>query len=115
MTAIKTDITLIAFCGLYCAACKKYINGKCPGCKENSKASWCTVRSCCIENNYNSCADCTSTELLACKKFNNTISKLIGLVLRSDRPACIRKIKTVGYENYAEDMAQSQSQTIKRK
>ena len=115
METIKTDKALIAFCGLYCAACKKFTSAKCPGCKGNNKASWCKVRTCCLDNSYNSCADCNSTSLLACKKFNNNISKLIGLVLCSDRPACISRIKEIGYEAYADEMSAERKQTIKRK
>ena len=27
---VKTDKELIAYCGLYCGACGKYMNDKCP-------------------------------------------------------------------------------------
>lgn len=33
------DEKLVAACGLYCGACHKFLTGKCPGCKENEKAS----------------------------------------------------------------------------
>ena len=112
---IISDKNLIAYCGLYCGACGSYLKGKCPGCKENVKATWCKTRQCCIENNYSSCADCEKIELMDCKKFNNFFSKLFGLILRSDRPACIRRIKEIGPEQYAIEMASSQRQSIKRK
>ncbi len=111
---IKTDTYYIAYCGLYCAACRKFTSGKCPGCKDNIRATWCKVRQCCIENNYRSCADCTKSELLACKKFNNNISKLIGLIFRSDRPACIARIKEIGYDYFATEMAVNKRQTIRK-
>ena len=111
---VVADKNLIAYCGLYCGACGSYLKGKCPGCKENVKATWCKTRLCCMENNYSSCADCKKAELMACKKFNNLFSKLIGLVLRSDRPACIRRIKETGYEKYALEMATCKRQSIKR-
>ncbi len=109
------DKNLVAYCGLYCGACSSYLKGKCPGCKENTKASWCKTRQCCMDNNYSSCADCEKIAFMDCKKFNNFFSKLIGLILRSDRPACIRRIKECGYENYAIEMAGSKRQSIKRK
>lgn len=31
----------IAACGLYCGACRKYLNDKCPGCRQNDRATWC--------------------------------------------------------------------------
>ena len=48
MPAIQVNTDLVAHCGLYCGACKSYLNGKCKGCHENSKAAWCKIRSCCI-------------------------------------------------------------------
>ena len=56
---ITASTEYIAACGLYCGACRKYLNGKCPGCKQNEKATWCKIRQCCIEKEIHSCADCT--------------------------------------------------------
>lgn len=112
---IAADTNLIAFCGLYCGACRSYLKGTCPGCRENVKATWCKVRQCGMENNYQSCVDCTTIELMECKKFNNFISKAFGFVFNSDRAACIGKIKEMGYEKFSIDMAQNRRQTIKRK
>lgn len=115
MKSITADSKLVAYCGLYCGACTKYLNEKCPGCSKNEKASWCKIRSCCIQNKYLSCADCSNHENPNdCKKFNNFISKIFGLVFKSDRAACIRKIKEEGLEKYAEFMAKQGMQTIKK-
>lgn len=117
-TTIQKEIVankdLIAYCGLYCGACRSYLSGKCPGCRENVKATWCKIRQCGIENNFQSCADCKSVELMDCKKYNNFISKVIGFVLRSNRPACIGRIKEIGYEGFAAEMAANRRQSIKR-
>jgi len=112
---IVADARMIAYCGLYCGACGSYLKGKCSGCKENVKATWCSIRKCCIENKYQSCADCKTIELKECKKYNNLISKVIGLILNSDRSACIRRIKETGYEGFAKEMAENKKQTIRRK
>ncbi len=112
---IKADKSLIAFCGLYCGACRSYLKGKCAGCKDNVKATWCKVRQCCIENNYLSCANCKIMELKDCKKFNNFISKIIGFVFNSDRPACICRINEIGYENFAVEMTENKRHAIKKK
>jgi hypothetical protein len=111
---IVADENLIAYCGLYCGACKSYLAGKCPGCKDNVKAGWCKVRQCCMEHGYKSCADCETIELMECKKYNNFISKAIGLILNSNRSACIRRIKETGYVEFANEMAVRKMQTIKR-
>jgi len=112
---IKADKNLIGYCGLYCGACNSYLKGKCPGCHDNVKATWCTVRQCNIENGYASCADCQITTLKECKKFNNFISKVMGFVFNSDRAACIQSIKEKGYEGFAVDMAAMKRMALKRK
>jgi hypothetical protein len=115
MKEIVKDVDLVAYCGLYCGSCKSYLKEKCPGCHENSKAAWCKVRSCNVEHGYKSCADCTEfSNPKECKKFNNFISKIFGLVLGSDRAACIEKIKVSGYDDFAQFMTDNKLQTIKR-
>jgi len=112
---IVSDSTQVAYCGLYCGACGKYLKRKCKGCHENVKAGWCRIRSCCIDNQYTSCAECKEfTDPNDCKKFNNLISKIIGFVLRSDRAACIAQIKEFGIEGHANKMAELKRPAIKR-
>ncbi|HAH05447.1 MAG TPA: hypothetical protein DCM05_02800 [Elusimicrobia bacterium] len=106
MPAIPTDPGLVAYCGLYCGACRSYLKGRCPGCHANVKASWCKVRSCCIERKYSTCADCRDFPYpKECRRFHNFISKLIGFLLRSDRAACIAQIKRLGLQGHAAQMA----------
>ena len=115
MKAIVADPALVAYCGLYCGACGAYRRGRCPGCHENQKATWCKVRSCCMANGYSSCAACkTPADPRDCKKYNNLIAKLFGLIFRSDRRKCILQIREIGIEAHAEKMAASQMQTIRR-
>lgn len=111
---IIADKSLVAFCGLYCGACRSYVSGKCPGCKENVKATWCKVRTCGIENNFQSCADCSTITLKDCKKYNSFISKAFGFIFNSDRAACIDQIKELGYNGFAMEMAGSKKHTIAR-
>jgi hypothetical protein len=115
MSDIKVNAELVAYCGLYCAACKSYLEEKCKGCHENSKATWCKVRSCCMERQIKSCAECTEfADPRACNKFNNFMSKIFGLIFKSDRAACIAQIKQLGLEGHAKAMAEMRTQTIKR-
>jgi hypothetical protein len=115
MSDIAVDADLVACCGLYCGACKSYLDEKCKGCHENSKATWCKVRSCCTEKQIKSCAECTEfSDPRACGKFSNFMSKLFGLVFRSDRAACIAQIRRLGLEGHAKAMAEMKSQTIRR-
>jgi hypothetical protein len=115
MKEILADPSLVAHCGLYCGACGAYLKGRCPGCHDNHKATWCKVRTCCTSNRLATCADCTEFPNPSdCKKFNNFVSKLFGLLFRSDRAACIRQIQKIGLEGHADNMAQHQRQTIRR-
>jgi hypothetical protein len=116
MKTIVSDTKLIAACGLYCGACKRYLKEKCPGCRENVKAAkWCKVRTCCLEKAYRSCADCKQhSQVMECKDYNNFIAKIFGFIFRSDRKACIDMIKDKGYDAYAEYMTENRLQSIKR-
>ena len=105
----------VAYCGLYCGACKAFVKGRCPGCHDNEKAAWCKVRSCCVEKNIATCADCDEFENVKdCKKYNNFISKVFGFIFRSDRAACINRIKEIGIEDFAAEMDTKKTVTIKR-
>ncbi|MBW2609083.1 MAG: DUF3795 domain-containing protein [Deltaproteobacteria bacterium] len=106
---------MVAYCGLYCGACKKYRIEKCPGCHENEKAAWFKIRSCCIENQYASCADCKQFEdINDCKLFNNFMSKFFALIFRSNREACIQQIRDIGIQGHADYMSEQKLQSIKR-
>ncbi len=39
-----------------------------------------------------------------CRTFNNFMSKVFGLLFRSDRRGCIERIREVGYEAYLSEM-----------
>jgi hypothetical protein len=115
MKEIISDSRLVAYCGLYCGACKGYLKEKCPGCHENEKATWCKIRSCCMKSQYSTCADCKQfLDPSNCKMFNNLISKIFSLIFRSNRAACIRQIRDIGIQGHADRMAGLRLQSIKR-
>ena len=115
MKEIVSDSKLIAYCGLYCGACKKYLQEKCQGCHKNEKATWCKVRSCCIDNQYSSCAECKEfSDPNACKMFNNFMSKAFAFLFRSNRAACINQIKEIGIQGHSEKMSELKLQSLKR-
>ncbi len=115
MKEVVANKELIAYCGLYCGTCKKYLAGSCPGCHDNQKASWCKVRACNMEHGYASCAECKEfTNPMECKKFNNFFSKVFALIFKSDRAACIAKIRESGMENFARYMAENGLQSIRK-
>jgi len=110
---IRADQELIAYCGLYCGACRKYLNGKCSGCRLNDKATWCKIRKCNMEKGFHTCADC-NMDVADCGKYSNFISKVFGLIFRSDRKACVYRIKMIGEEAYVKEMSAKRSMTIKK-
>jgi hypothetical protein len=116
MRDIVANPKLVAYCGLYCGACGAYRKERCPGCHENTKASWCKIRLCCLEHRYDSCADCTTYgDPNDCKLFNNVMAKLFALFFRSDRAACIAHIKTIGLDGHAKAMAENGWQSLKKR
>jgi len=116
MREIVADSNLVAYCGLYCGSCRSYLKGRCPGCHENARATWCGVRRCCQERGYASCADCRDhADPNGCRQFNNVISKVMSLVFNSNRPACVLKIREVGLADYAALMARRRRQSLPRR
>ena len=116
MKSVERDKNLIAYCGLYCGACKAYLKEKCNGCAKHTKAAWCKVRSCCIGNSYSSCAECKEFDNVnQCRKFNNFISKIFGFVFNSDRKACIDRIKEIGNEEFACEMTKNCCVSFKKR
>lgn len=115
MKQVTKDAALVAFCGLYCGACRAYLSERCPGCKKNTKAAWCKIRTCCIGSKYATCADCVDfSEVNDCKKFNNVISKIFALIFRSNRKACIEQIRAKGIGKHAELMTAARSHSLRR-
>jgi hypothetical protein len=116
MAEVTSDPKLVSACGLYCGECKSYLSSKCPGCKENEKASWCKIRACVRENQYASCADCKQFSTASeCSKFNNFMTKIMGMIFNSDRQGCIDRIKEIGPEAYAAEMTEKKQRTLKRR
>ena len=114
MKEVVADTSLVARCGLFCGACKRYLKGGCPGCTENMKATWCKIRTCCLEHEYASCADCKDyDDPNDCRKFNTFLARVFGFVLRSNRQACIMQIKKDGIDTYVQTMAANRAVTLR--
>lgn len=115
MKPIVADQSLTAKCGLYCGACSRYLKEKCPGCAANDKASWCKVRLCTIEHGYATCADCRVGAIDDCKMYNSFMAKVFGFIFKSDRRACIERIREIGTEAFAKEMADIRVPSIPRR
>ncbi len=115
MRKVTASSELVACCGLYCGACGAYLREKCQGCGKSESRSWCKVRACCGEKGISTCAECGEfTDPMLCKKFNSFISRMIGLITRSDRAACIRQIREIGREPFAVKMAELKMHAIRK-
>lgn len=115
MKELESNPGLVAYCGLYCGACKSFLKERCKSCHDNQKATWCKVRLCCIKNHYLSCADCKEfTDPRNCRLFNNFLSKAFGFIFRSDRAACIAQIRKIGVQAHADKMAEQGLQSVRR-
>lgn len=126
MGTISNNPQQIAACGLYCGACRKFINGKCAGCQPSEEDNpglnqslskgfqRCKIRKCCRVKGVHTCAACDK-DVKECKVHDNFVGKVFALLFNSDRAACIRYIKENGEEAFAEKMAQENQMTMKRK
>lgn len=115
MNTITTDPNLVAYCGLYCGACGAYQKGRCPGCRQSENRAWCKVRTCCITHNLETCASCaTFTDPCQCTTYHNFISRFFGFIFRSNRPACIARIRAIGTKAFAAEMAAARRQSLPR-
>jgi len=115
MKEIVADTELVAYCGLYCGACGRYLRGKCPGCGKNEKAAWCAIRKCNKEHSRTSCAECAEfPDVNACGKFNNPVARLFSFIFRSNRKAGIDRIRVAGRERYAGELAQLKKHSLPR-
>lgn len=113
MKNIEIDEQLIAACGLYCGACRKYLVEKCPGCHRNEKATWCKIRTCVVNHDFCTCAECDKN-VVECKTYSNLIGRIFAFLFKSDRPACIRYIREHGERAFADEMAKRKCQTMKK-
>jgi hypothetical protein len=117
MNPITVDADLVAVCGLYCGACRSHRKGKCPGCRKNTKATWCKARTCSNENHFSGCSDCCrySDPGKECRKLNNPISWIFSVLFNSNRSMNLKRIREVGREVYAKEMAEAGRMSLPRK
>ncbi len=100
---------LIAACGLYCANCRTFKKGKCPGCAQKQNASWCKIRTCCLDKNIANCSDCEEhINPMDCAKYNNFISRTIGFITQTDRSLCIDYLRKHSADRFVEHMNEMQ-------
>jgi hypothetical protein len=94
--------TIVARCGLVCSNCGAFTRGKCRGCHSDKPMfSCCPVRACAVDKGCATCADCTDfTDLKTCRKLHSFISRIFGLIFRSDRIGGLYRIREIGLEAF---------------
>ena len=93
---------MVAYCGLICSECGMFKKGKCPGCYGDRPINRnCKIEKCNVDNDYQTCAECKKfPELQNCRKLNNVISKVMGLIFRTNRNANLYSIRDAGLEKF---------------
>lgn len=116
MKELKANRDLVSYCWLYCGACKKYLAGRCFGCKALEKTPvWCAIRNCCQDKAVDNCAVCkVYPDVKACSRYNNLMMKFLAYVCGSDRLTATQMIQEKGLENFAKYMAENKLQRISR-
>ncbi len=116
----QNNLKLISYCGFYCGACPTFKKGKCEGCKGDSPKcaigyKACKVRPCCLENEYNTCADCTHFESVKdCKTYNPFLIKLGQFLTKTNRRKGLEMIKEKGTESFLAFMTKNDRVTMKK-
>ncbi len=115
------NTSLISYCGFYCGACKKFTDKECEGCKGESALcavgyEACKVRPCCIENGFNTCADCTKYESVKdCKIYNPILIRFGQFITRTNRRKGVEMIKEKGESEFLQFMIDKNWVTVKTK
>jgi Protein of unknown function (DUF3795) len=93
---------IIAYCGIVCSKCGAFIKGKCKGCHgDKPMYKNCPIKKCNVAADLATCADCKDfKDLKKCKKLNNLISKIFGLIFRSNRIGNLVHIREIGLEKF---------------
>jgi hypothetical protein len=88
-----------SYCGIYCGKCPKYIDGKCPGCKEAVKSE-CKIRACGEAKGIKCCTECKG---FPCPKTEalHTADSAKGKMAAAN----CKVIKEVGYDQWLSDQA----------
>ena len=96
---------ILSYCGLACSQCGMFLKKKCQGChSEKPIFKTCKIKPCAQTKEYSTCAECKDFEnLKECKKLNNLISKVFGIIFRTDRIGNLNRIREVGTDKYKEE------------
>ncbi len=99
---VMSGEAIIAYCGLVCSECGQFKRQKCQGChSEQPMYKGCRVKKCAMDKGISTCADCVEfSDLKRCGKLNNFISKIFGLIFRTDRLGNLECIRGCGLEKF---------------
>lgn len=106
-TQTDTQDVILAYCGLVCSNCGMYRKGKCLGCHSDKPMNRnCRMKACAMARGYTTCAECKDfRNLQECKKLYNLVSRLMGLIFRTDRIGNLNRIRQVGLDEFKAEKA----------
>ncbi|UCH63635.1 MAG: DUF3795 domain-containing protein [Fidelibacterota bacterium] len=105
-TATEAAVVAAAYCGLYCAACPRYLASiedpakGCPGCNLGEVGYECAIKPCAVEKNINSCGECDQFPCEKTQKFHGS-GRDMSLVAEKN---CYR-VREIGYSEWLEEQA----------
>jgi hypothetical protein len=102
MIVQEPEGVIVACCGLVCSECGMHRKGKCEGCHgERPMFKNCPVKPCVAAKGCATCAGCADFKnLKACRKLNNFISKIFGLIFRTRRIDNLLRIRAIGMDGF---------------
>lgn len=107
---------VIGYCGLFCGNCKRFKNGKCIGCLESEKLSWCKIRTCCQGKELAHCARCEEfPDPRKCSVYHSMISRVIEFFSGTDRSVCIACIRDQGEDAFRSMMREKGTMSLSKK
>ena len=102
---VEDKTLLVAYCGLYCGNCGSYKKGRCKGCQDGGGFASCTLKKCCVESNFRTCAQCE--EFIECRKLNNFMARIFSFLFRTDRMGNLKAINNLSIEKWVEEVSVS--------
>jgi hypothetical protein len=103
----------LAYCGLVCSNCGAMRHGNCQGCHSPKPMhSRCLVKKCAMAKDISCCAECKEfPELRDCRKLNNFVSKIFGVIFRSNRIGNLETIRDVGTTVFLANCSKKRKET----
>ena len=99
--AIAAGSIATAYCGLYCAACSRYLDGGCGGCNQGPIGYPCQIKPCAEEKGLAACGEC---EEMPCETLTAFFDRGRDISVVGEKNSY--RIAEVGYVAWLQEQAQ---------